>query len=99
MSEDIVHLAETLDTEDMIGFTKMFVDDLERGQNAVNEELLPWLSKLRHKWTGVLFLGMGGSAAGGDFISALSDRSLDRLDQILPFSGHIQRFLTVLWTA
>ena len=30
--------------------------------------------------------------------SALSYRSLDRLGQILPFSRHIRRFLTVLWT-
>jgi len=75
MSDDIVSLAETLDTEGMIGFTKLFVDDLEKGQAAVNRELLPWLTKLRYKWTGVLFLGMGGSAAGGDFISSLTDRS------------------------
>jgi len=93
MSEDIIRLAETLDTEDMIGFTKMFVDDLEKGQDAVNKELLPWLTKLQHKWSGVLFLGMGGSAAGGDFISALSDRS-----GIVPIRTHRGYELPAWWT-
>ena len=75
MSEGIIRLAEALDSEDMIGFTKSFVTDLEKGQNVVKDELMPWLSKLRHGWEGVLFLGMGGSAAGGDFISTLADRT------------------------
>lgn len=33
---DIVELAKILDTEDMIGFTRAFVDDIKRGLEHVN---------------------------------------------------------------
>ncbi len=74
MEEGIIRLATALDSEDMIGYTRKFADDLEDGQECVREELLPWLSTIRKNWSGVLFLGMGGSAAGGDFISTIADR-------------------------
>lgn len=75
MEEGIIRLATALDKEDMIGFTRSFVEDIRRGREAVNRELLPWLDELDTGWTGVMCLGMGGSAAGGDFLSALCDES------------------------
>jgi glucose/mannose-6-phosphate isomerase len=73
VEEGIIRLANALDTEGMIGLTRLFVHDIRIGRDSVNRELLPWLTDIDRGWTGVLFLGMGGSAAGGDFISALSD--------------------------
>ena len=73
MEEGIIRLAAALDKEDMIGFTRSFVDDIRNGRELVNRELLPWLDELDTGWSGVLCLGMGGSAAGGDFLSTLSD--------------------------
>ena len=73
MEEGIIRLASALDKEDMIGFTRSFVNDIRLGREAVNRELLPWLDGLDTGWTGVMCLGMGGSAAGGDFLSALCD--------------------------
>ena len=74
MVEDITRLAAALDHEGMIGFTQAFVDDIKSGQEAIRLELLPWLGQISNKWSGVLFLGMGGSGAGGDYISILADR-------------------------
>ena len=69
----LVDLAEQLDTEGMIRFTQSFHADLRRGFEAVNLERLPWLDDLRQApWSGVLCLGMGGSAAGGDFLATLT---------------------------
>ena len=69
----LVDLAERFDNEGMVGFTRMFHDDLRNGFDAVNEERFPWLSELKQApWSGVLCLGMGGSAAGGDFLAALT---------------------------
>ena len=63
-----------LDTQGIIGFTQSFVRDLSRGMSAVNFELFPWMEELSsRKFRGVLCLGMGGSAAGGDFLSTLAD--------------------------
>ena len=72
----LVDLAERFDNEGMVGFTRMFHDDLRNGFDAVNEERFPWLSELKQApWSGVLCLGMGGSAAGGDFLAALTAHS------------------------
>ena len=69
----LVDLAERLDTEGMVGFTQRFHDDLRQGFDAINSERYPWLDDLRKApWSGVLCLGMGGSAAGGDFLAALT---------------------------
>ena len=71
----LVDLAQRLDSEDMIGFLRQTVNDLRRGFAAVNPEAFPWLEQLRQApWTGVLCLGMGGSAAGGDFLAALTSQ-------------------------
>lgn len=71
----LVDLAQRLDSEDMIGFLRQTVNDLRRGFAAVNAEAFPWLDGLRQApWTGVLCLGMGGSAAGGDFLAALTSQ-------------------------
>jgi len=71
---EATQLAEELDNEGMIGFVRNFVDDLAQGMAAVDEELQPWITDLAHmQWSGVLCVGMGGSAAGGDFLSALAD--------------------------
>ena len=73
VEEGLIRLATALDKQDMIGFTNLFVDNIISGQESVNRDLLPWITDIDKKWTGVIFLGMGGSAAGGDFISALAD--------------------------
>ncbi len=71
MSDDIDfgELADRLDSEGMLGFTRLFVDDLEAAF-AAETGLSPDAD-----WNGVLCLGMGGSGAGGSFLAALSDRS------------------------
>ena len=43
---DLNELAKTLDTEDMIGFTRAFVDDINNGLHAVNSERYPWIDEL-----------------------------------------------------
>ena len=73
VEEGMVRLASALDSQDMIGLTRSFVEDLRKGRDNTNRELLPWLSEIDKEWSGVLFIGMGGSAASGDFISSLSD--------------------------
>lgn len=71
----LVDLIAQLDSEGVCGFIRTFVDDLRAGYEAVNPERFPWLEELRGApWSGVLCLGMGGSAAGGDFLAALSDQ-------------------------
>src|SRR6056300_1555970 len=69
----LVDLAQRLDTQNMVGFVRHFVADLRAGFSAVNASRFPWLDELKNApWSGVLCLGMGGSAAGGDFLSTLS---------------------------
>ena len=73
---DIDALCQQLDSEGMIGFVESFVSDIEKGFSVVNEEHLPWLHDVKEtQWKGVLCFGMGGSAAGGDFLARLSDSS------------------------
>jgi glucose/mannose-6-phosphate isomerase len=75
-SIDIENLLSTLDSQGMAGFTQAFFTDFEKGMDAVNPEHLPWLPELQKQtWNGVLCLGMGGSAAGGDFLSTLSSHA------------------------
>ena len=81
MSEDVnaqqelslVDLAKALDNEGMVNYTRAFVGDLRGGIAHATTEHFPWMKEIgQTKWSGILCLGMGGSAAGGDFISALS---------------------------
>ena len=69
----LIDLAERFDSEGMVGFTRSFHRDLRDGFSSVSVERYPWLEDLRKApWSGVLCLGMGGSAAGGDFLAALT---------------------------
>ncbi|HJM55445.1 MAG TPA: SIS domain-containing protein [Poseidonia sp.] len=71
--KNLIDLANQLDSKNMLGYVKAFVEDLEGGFEAVNFEAFPWLEELQKvPWTGVLCLGMGGSAAGGEFLSTLA---------------------------
>ena len=73
-----------LDSEDMFGHVSRFVDDLEAALVAVDDRTSPWLAELRTRtWAGVLCLGMGGSAAGGSFLSSLADH-----DGAIPVLSH-----------
>lgn len=68
-------LFQQLDTEGMASFTRSFVHDLRSGFEAVSHERFPWIAPLRStSWQSVLCLGMGGSAAGGDFLSTLANQ-------------------------
>ncbi len=73
MKDDLELLAASLDNENMIEYTRNFIEDFRNGQNLVREDLLPWISELKKDWDGVLFLGMGGSAAAGDFICKIAE--------------------------
>jgi len=69
----LVELAEELDNGGMIGYTRAFVQDFRQGLNHVSLERFDWMNQLANKkWAGILCLGMGGSAAGGEFLSALA---------------------------
>tara|TARA_B100001778_G_C18581518_1_gene627666 strand:- start:689 stop:1822 length:1134 start_codon:yes stop_codon:yes gene_type:complete len=69
----MVELADALDKGGMVEFTRSFVKDLEKGLNHATPEHFPWMKDIAStQWNGILCLGMGGSAAGGDFVAALS---------------------------
>ncbi len=53
----------------MIGFTRNFIDDFETSISRVID------IDSDQDWAGVLCLGMGGSGAGGMFLSTLADNS------------------------
>ena len=68
-NHSISDLVEKLDKQDMCGFTRNFVNDLESSfatEIEIDQDL---------DWSGVLCLGMGGSGAGGDFLKTISDHS------------------------
>ena len=70
MSEiDFQSLLDKHDKSDMARFTRNFVDDLEAAMSAEIE------IEADMDWSGVVCLGMGGSGAGGMFLSALADDS------------------------
>ena len=66
---DLLKIADELDSQNMIGFTRKFIDDFEisisRDIDIDSDQ----------DWAGVLCLGMGGSGAGGMFLSTLADNS------------------------
>ena len=74
-------LANSLDFSDMLGHIRNFPSDLSK----VWTESESWdLSAIENAtFSGVICLGMGGSASGGDFLSCLSDA-----DGCLPFIAH-----------
>lgn len=78
---DLGDLAAELDASGMLGHLRAFPADLA----AAFDRAQDWdLSKVdRAKFAGVLCLGMGGSASGGDFLAAISDA-----DGCLPFVAH-----------
>ena len=54
---DINKIASTLDSEDMIGFTRSFVEDIRKGLNAVNIDRYPWIEEISNgQWQGVCLL-------------------------------------------
>ena len=70
MSEiDFQSLLDKHHKSDMARFTRNFVDDLEAAMSAEIE------IEADMDWSGVVCLGMGGSGAGGMFLSALADDS------------------------
>ena len=69
----LADLAKALDNQGIVDLTRAFVNDLRGGISHATAEHFPWMNEIeKTKWSGILCLGMGGSAAGGDFISALS---------------------------
>lgn len=92
---NIEELSQQLDSEGMMGFTQSFVSDVENGFSAVSEKHLPWLEQVKaSEWKGVLCFGMGGSAAGGDFLARLADASGSK-----PFVVHRGYELPSWWTS
>ncbi len=74
-------LAEEFDASGMLGHLRNFPQDLARAWKAAEK----WdLSAIENQqFSGVICLGMGGSASGGDFLASLSDA-----DGCLPFVAH-----------
>jgi len=66
---DFASLLEKYDKSDMIGFTRNFIQDLNV---AFSRDLE---LEIDRDWSGILCLGMGGSAAGGMFLSSLAENS------------------------
>ena len=66
---DFASLLEKYDKSDMIGFTRNFIQDLNVAF-CRDLEL-----EIDRDWSGILCLGMGGSAAGGMFLSSLAENS------------------------
>ena len=66
---DLQKIADELDSQDMIGFTRNFIDYFETSISRVID------IDSDQDWAGVLCLGMGGSGAGGMFLSTLADNS------------------------
>ena len=64
---DISILLAELDTGDMAGLTRRFVDDLEAAMS------MDAGIEADSDWSGVICLGMGGSGAGGRFLKSLAD--------------------------
>ena len=65
--KDLQELAKELDSRDMVGYTRKFMDDFELAISK-NIDIDAYIDL-----SGVLCLGMGGSGAGGMFLSTLAD--------------------------
>jgi len=66
---DLQKIADELDSQGMIEFTRNFINDFETSISRVID------IDSDQDWAGVLCLGMGGSGAGGMFLSTLADNS------------------------
>ena len=67
--KDVEELVKELDSQDMVGYNRKFIDDFEL---AISNGIKIDEDK---DWSSVLCLGMGGSGAGGMFLSTLADYS------------------------
>jgi glucose/mannose-6-phosphate isomerase len=78
---DMGELAKSLDASDMLGHLRNFPRDLALAWDRATS----WdLSRFEGKqYSGVICLGMGGSASAGDFLACLSE-----LQGCLPFIAH-----------
>ena len=81
MMVSLAKLANELDASGMLGHLRNFAQDLADAWKAAEEWDLSAVEK--QQFSGVICLGMGGSASGGDFLSCLSDA-----DGCLPFVAH-----------
>ena len=81
MMVSLRELAEELDASDMLGHLRNFPQDLARAWK--HSELWDLSRVENQEFSGVICLGMGGSASGGDFLSCLTDA-----DGCLPFVSH-----------
>tara|TARA_B100000927_G_scaffold291633_1_gene294998 strand:+ start:22872 stop:23915 length:1044 start_codon:yes stop_codon:yes gene_type:complete len=69
MTEESLEILEkSLDSEGMCEFTRSFVDDFESAMN-MDVDLVS-----DSDWTGVIFLGMGGSGSSGRFLKTISNQ-------------------------
>ncbi len=68
-TKDLQELVDKFDSGDMLGFTRKFLHDFEQAISKdieIDED---------QDWSGVICLGMGGSGAGGMFLSTMADFS------------------------
>ena len=67
-------LAIELDQEGMVQYLINFPTDIVGSFSRLESSHNSWINAIKAKnWNGILCLGMGGSAAGGEFLSTLSD--------------------------
>lgn len=78
---DMAALAAELDASDMLGHLRNFARDIAGAWDAAPNWDLAGLEG--REWRGVLCLGMGGSASGGDFLGALANHEGN-----MPFIAH-----------
>ena len=72
----MVDLANALDNEGMVEFTRSFVKDLEKGIGHATPEHFPWMKAIEStQWDGILCLGIGCSAASADYVAAFAMHS------------------------
>jgi glucose/mannose-6-phosphate isomerase len=58
----------------LIGYLTNFSTDIAGSFSRMQSSYNSWINIVKAKsWSGILCLGMGGSAAGGEFLSTLSD--------------------------
>ena len=68
------NLIKDLDSEDMLTHLRNFPRDLENWLIRKNYDEYTWTENIVSKaWKGIICIGMGGSAAGGMFLSSLSN--------------------------